>query len=205
MPKIREFITTAILAFMILPRIQAQPVSGVYDEGLIIAYDNKTNKISGYYENHTGWDNHRSTSRFSCIFYLQGKSGADKFIKIKTWYPDNPESVIFGVLKISDEKNKLSIKLNKEHGGCWNVQHFTDSTVNFDLTDRKNWLEIRIIRAERSYFYRKPDIKTRSTAYVINGDVIKVIKNKPEWTYVEYQNYNTGKITQGWIKTDSLF
>jgi len=192
-------ITAIILIFTISLQIQAAPIPGTYDEALVIAYDNKTDKISGYYENFSGWNERSGMPRFMCTFYLQGKPEADRPINIKTWYPGNPdpEAVISGTLKISADNKNLIIKLNKEHGGCWNVQHFTDSPVSFSLAKKKNWIGIRVARSKKTYFYRQPDAQTRRRAYVINGDVLKVIKNNTDWLYIEYLNINSGKTTQG--------
>ena len=46
-------------------------LSGEYDLGMKIAFDETTNKLTGYFENYTGWDEQTNLPMFSCIFYLE--------------------------------------------------------------------------------------------------------------------------------------
>ena len=47
-------------------------------------------------------------------------------------------------------------KLEDEHGGCCNVQHFASDQSTFELIEQGNWESIRIVASERSYFYNDP-------------------------------------------------
>ncbi len=184
-------------------------VSGYYDMSLVIAYNKKSRKISGYYEDFSGWDNSTNRPRFECSFYLEGIYEGSDLIKIRSWYPQedlNDEDIISGVLKLSDQKDKLYIKLDGEHGACSNVQNFTDGFVGFELEGHgRDWKDIRFVKSEKTYFYSKPSKQYKADSYVIRNDVLKVIKRKYDWSYIEYMNKYSGRIYRAWVKNDDLY
>lgn len=65
--------------------------SGEYEFGLKLAFNKETKILSGYFENHTGWDEQTNTPKFSCIFYIKGVANKNKF-KILTYYPESHPS-----------------------------------------------------------------------------------------------------------------
>jgi len=185
-----------------------QPNTGIYDEGLIIVFDPIDSVISGYYENYSGWNESSSSPKFSCTFYFSGKVGSELGINIKSWYPGNPDvkSIINGDLKLSDDLKSLSIRLESEHGGCWNVQHFADGEfVPFYFTKNTKWKDIRVVKSEKTYFHKEANDSSKRKAYVISGDVLKVVKVQNEWLLVEYKNNISDKGTSGWVKAGDLF
>jgi len=126
--------------------------TGEYDSGLKLAYDNKTNVLTGYFESYTGLDEATNNPKFSCIFYITGSIEGNIF-KIKTYYPsDKLDNAIFGTLELTDNKT-IKIKLPEEHGGCWNVQHFADEPVEFTLVKDLVWVQIRYVTTPKTYFY----------------------------------------------------
>ncbi len=183
-------------------------ISGIYDYGsLIIAYNKENGLVSGYYENHTGWDERTNSSRFACIFYFEGERASNSnLIRIKSWYPDEfpSEGSIYGDFKISDD-GKLLIKLDEDHGGCGNVQHFSGEFVDFSLEELKDWIAIRFVKSDKAHFYKNPNEKDVMKAYVIRGDVLKVLKIEGEWLYIEYHNLDSGKISKAWVKDGDLY
>ena len=88
-----------LLVFSTLSFCQQKIQSGEYENGLRIAYDGESKKITGYYENYTGFDENSKTPRFSCIFYIEGTVVGQKAI-IKTYFPENKN-----VRKISRRTN----------------------------------------------------------------------------------------------------
>lgn len=174
--------------------------SGAYDIGLKLAYDNKTNKLSGYFENYTGWDEETKSARFSCVFYIEGISEGTKF-KIKTYFPaDKAEDLIEGIIEIVNNKI-VKIKLPEEHGGCWNVQHFADEAAKFDIEKSTNWIQIRYTETDKTYFYGSKSINKKSKAYLVKGDFVCIDRIDGDWAYCTY----FGKTqTSGWIQLKDL-
>lgn len=175
-------------------------VSGEYNYGLKIAYDSKTNLINGYYENYTGWDDKTNNPRFSCIFYIEGKVESGKIV-IKTFSPTfEKEPKIEGSLEIVNNKT-IKIKLSEEHGGCWNVEHFVDEPVKFELGTQENWLQIRFVKAEKTYFYKNQNTSKKQKKYLIKGDFVCIEKIENDWAYCTYFGK---KISKGWIMLKEL-
>jgi hypothetical protein len=170
-------------------------VSGLYN-GMPIAYDKTTNIISGYFHEETGDD-----GKFSCVFYFLGKLNGNE-AKITSYYPDTPEEKIDGVLIISD--NEIKIKLEEEHGGCWNVQHFADAEpASFTMDEaHETWRAVDIVKSKKAYFYSKPQKGGRLSSYLIQGDDVAITGEQGDWYLVEYQGE---KIISGYIRKSDLY
>ena len=174
--------------------------SGEYDNSLRMAYDSESKKITGYYENYTGWDEETKAPRFSCIFYIEGTFVNQKAI-IKTYYPvDKNEDTIEGHIEIIDNET-LSIVLPEEHGGCWNVQHFADTPDKFKLIKEFNWIQIRYVNTEKSYFHKEKSDARKQKKYIIKGDIVYVEKIEGDWALCSYFGKKT---TKGWLKVADL-
>ncbi len=123
--------------FTMASDLSAAPRSGIYSDVLRLAYDAEQKKLTGYYENYTGWDAKTNSPQFSCTFYFVARDIYDSPVKIKTWPPGSKISdLIEGLLHWSDDQENLTIRLEEDHGGCWNVQHFSDESVSFKLTEQ---------------------------------------------------------------------
>ncbi|MES2575346.1 MAG: hypothetical protein V4572_10415 [Bacteroidota bacterium] len=175
--------------------------TGEYDSGLKLAYDNKTNKLTGYFESYSGWDERTKAPQFSCIFYIEGiiKNGK---AKIKTYYPlDELDETIIGTIEIINNKT-VKIKLPEDHGGCWNVQHFADyEPAQFDLEKNIPWIQIRYIVSKKAYFYSEKSTTKKQKAYLIRRDFICIEKIEGDWAYCVYHG---NKTTKGWMKLADL-
>ena len=184
-------------------------ISGYYDMSLAIAYDKESKKISGYYEDFSGWDNSTNSPRFDYSFYLEGIYEGSNLIKIRGWYPQedlSDEDIISGILKLSDKKDKLYIKLDEDSESYLNIQYFIDKFVEFELdSNGKEWKEIRFVKSEKTHFYSKADEQYKMNSYVIRNDVLKVIKRKFDWSYIEYKNRDSGEIYKAWVKNSDLY
>ena len=175
-------------------------LTGEYDLGLKIAYDNKINKLTGYFENYTGWDDATNTPSFSCVFYIEGVIEGN-MVKIKTYYPtDKSEDIISGKLEIMDSIT-VKIKLLEEHGGCWNVQHFADEPMKFSLEKKIAWVQIRFINTEKTCFYSEKSIDKKQKSYLVKNDFVCIDKIIDDWAYCTYYGK---KITKGWIRIEDL-
>ncbi len=195
-----------VLMFTMASGLSAAPRSGIYNDVLRLAYDAERKKLTGYYEDYTGWDEKTNSPSFSCVFYFAASDVYQSPVTIKSWFPGMKDSdLIEGRLQWSDDRENLTIRLKEEHGGCWNVQHFSDESVSFKLTEQADWVEIRVVKTSKAFFYRKPELGAKKRAYVIAGDVIMVSKHQAGWVYAEYENYDHGKLTKGWIRSNALF
>jgi hypothetical protein len=187
-------VISATLAF-------GQPViSGNYELGLKLSYDSTTKKITGYFENYTGWDDESKAPKFSCIFYIEGTLTGKKF-NIATYYPeDKKEDLINGTIQIITNK-KVQIKLPEDHGGCWNVQHFADAPADFALEKQQAWIQVRYVAIAKTYFYSNRSDDTRLNAYLVKNNFVCIGKIEQGWAYCTY--FGT-QITKGWIKLSDL-
>ncbi|MFP9112446.1 hypothetical protein ACLI1A_00785 [Flavobacterium sp. RHBU_3] len=173
-------------------------ISGSYDMDLKVAYNPDSKKITGYFESYTGDDG--GTPMFSCIFYLEGTLLTDT-AKVITFYPEEKvKDTISGYIYIQDNKN-ITIKLNDDHGGCWNVQHFKDEPVEFSLLEKQDYIQIRFADKDKVYFYDTPSEAKRRRAYVIKGNILYVEKLENGWALCTY--FGRKPVT-GWIKTSDL-
>lgn len=175
--------------------------SGEYDNGLRLAYDSQSNKITGYYENFTGWNEDTKTPRFSCIFYIEGDFSGQK-TTIKTYFPEDNknEDTIEGYMEVVNEET-INIKLPEDHGGCWNVQHFADKPEAFKLEKNFNWIQIRYVNTTKSYFYKEQSNDKKLKSYLIKGDIVFIEKIENEWVFCSYFGKKTIK---AWLKVSDL-
>jgi hypothetical protein len=188
--------------------LQAQVVSGDYDS-LLIGVDPAGGTITGYYANFAGLDESTGKPRFSCIFFLKGSMKGPPPYTIDTWFPADktPKDLITGSLTPveSDGAAALKIKLPKEHGGCWNVEHFADDDgASFQLEAPGKWKTIRVVSAQRAYFHDDASESKKRKAYAVKGNPLRVYESRPGWVYAEFGNPD-GKTTAGWIKESELF
>lgn len=174
-------------------------LSGEYNSGLKLAFDQKSNKLTGYFENYTGFDEKTFNPKFSCIFYIEGTIESKQF-KINTYFPNDTSFFVEGNIEIVDEKT-VKIKLAEEHGGCWNVQHFANEEVNFSLEKKAAWAQIRFVTAEKAYFYSSKSIDKIQKSYLIKNDFVCIEKIENDWAFCTYYG---NSITTGWIKTSDL-
>jgi hypothetical protein len=178
-----------------------QLISGDYDSESKLAFDPISKMVTGYYASYTGLDEKTQRPLFSCIFYIEGKVKSKKFA-IKTYFPDNKnDDIIVGTLEIINSKS-YKIKLPEEHGGCWNVQHFADEPVSFELNKKANWIQIRYVNKQKSYFYSGKSVSEKTKSYLVNGDFVCIEKIEQDWAFCIYFREETSK--KGWIKMDDL-
>ncbi len=175
-------------------------LSGEYDLGMKIAFDETTNKLTGYFENYTGWDEQTNLPMFSCIFYLEGIAKSD-IVKISTYYPEYKEDdIIEGTVEIINNKT-IRVKLSEEHGGCWNVQSFADESIEFELKNNISCIQIRYVNVVKTYFYSEKSIDKKQKAHLIKNDFVYVEKIDKDWAYCTFYGK---KQTKGWLKVSDL-
>jgi len=175
-------------------------ISGKYDDELHLAFNPNNNIVTGYFSSATGYDESTDKPKFTCVFYLEGKLENNK-VNIKTYYPLNKEGdLIAGTMNLIDSSH-LSIKLPEDHGGCWNVQPFSNDSINFQLSEKQNWVEIRYVISDKSYFYSEKNESAKKRAYLIKGDLVYIERIEDSWLYCHFYGNTT---TSGWIKNETL-
>lgn len=174
--------------------------SGEYEFGFKLAFDQKTKKLTGYFEDYTGWNEKTSRPIFSYIFYIEGQVTNNKFV-VLTYYPeDKKEDAIKGEIEIIGEK-AIRIKLSSEHGGCWNVQHFADEPVLFNMMKKTEWKQIKYVVTDKTYFYSEKLENKKLKAYLVKNDFVSIDRIEGNWAYCTFYG---NRITKGWIKTTDL-
>jgi hypothetical protein len=173
--------------------------SGEYDSGLKLAYDSKTNKLTGYFENYTGLDEKTGNPKFSCIFYIQGTITGSQFT-VDTYDPNNTSDIIKGNIQIINDKT-ATINLPKEHGGCWNVRHFAKEEVKFSLEKYIAWAQIRFIAIDKAYLHTDKSIDKKQISYLVKNDFVCIDKIEDDWAFCTYYGKT---IAKGWIRTSDL-
>lgn len=173
--------------------------SGDYN-GLLLAYDSNNQMITGYYEDHTGWDENTQSPKFSCIFYLEGKVIGSK-AEINTYHPGYrfyfPNK---GTIEINSDTSIVLNFHDPDAANCSNVRSF-EKASRFILNKKSSNKQIRYISKEKAYFHAKTNDNSRLRAYVIQGDIVYVEKTTNEWAYCSYSGK---KVTKGWIKLADL-
>lgn len=171
--------------------------SGDYGGGMLIGFDPSSRVISGYFRSFA------ANKQFSCIFFMKGKL-ADHHSEIETYFPEMTDDAIKGVL-IRESRDRFQVRLPREHGGCWNVQHFADKEqpAEFTLKAFHPWLSIAVVKRDRVYLFDSPTSAVHRNAYVVKGDGVGVRGIKPGWLQIDFIG-NTKPIS-GWIRKTDVF
>ncbi|UVW28280.1 hypothetical protein [Massilia sp. H6] len=189
-----------LIALVALPCVASPMASGDYD-GILVGVD-RNGILTGYFESSTG------AGQFSCIFFVSGKVTGSSSNRVQTWFPGDrdPKEVIRGVLKhvSSNGKPAVLLKLDEEHGGCWNVQTFASDPSTFVLTEQGRWESIRIIASKKAYFYDEPSSEKARKAYAVTGNALRVFETRDGWVKGEYVSPENRR-TRGWISERDLF
>lgn len=169
---------------------------GVYDE-LMLGYAPVSRTLTGYFSSSTG------AGQFNCIFYLEGRGdGAD--VRIETWFPKTPAQRIGGDLRVGTA-GRVTVVLDQEPGGCRMVNPFADKTqlASFDLAAAHDWIQVRVVRAAKSYFYDAPGAATHRKGYLVQGDGVGVKAIVSGWLQVDYPGPD--RMVSGWVREADLF
>jgi hypothetical protein len=199
-------ISTIALAFAALSALGAsEPKSG--DNGmLMVAVDPETRIITGYFNAYVGFDDPSEGPHFDCTFYFRSVAAGKQPYQIKSWFPGDEDSIA-GTIVFSAVGGKTSatIRLEEEHGGCWNVEHFADGPGSVQEPDSTGtWRSIRVVAAKRAYFFDTPIATKASRKYVTTGDAVRVYEKQADRVQAEFVN-ESGVRTKGWIREKDLY
>lgn len=180
------FLTTNLCMAQILE-------NGYYNNGISLCYIKESNSYKLYLETYRG-----SKSEYSCVLFFD--------IKNNGIYTIN-ENNISQTIKEGDftviNKNHFKFRLNQQVPECRNASPIDfEKYNNFSLVNRKNWIDIRLVTSEKCRFYKSNSYSSLTKAYIIKGDVVKVLKSDKNFLYVEYENFMNKKHSPVfiWIK-----
>lgn len=196
----KNLVILALALFAGEATIGQRLASGDYGFGLQIAVDSTTNKITGYYEMESGWDDNTKAPRFSCAFYVEGTVSGTK-VKIGTYDPGyKKDDLISGTLEIIGNK-QVKIKLDSDHGGCGMVHSFAGDPTDFSLEKPRAWIQVRYVTSVKTNFYSDKTEQSKLRSYLVQNNVVFVSRIEGEWGYCTYFGKKTGS---GWIKLTDL-
>lgn len=179
--------------------------SGNYGS-LNIAVDGK-GVLTGHFREGTG-DDGKGNPRFVCSFFIRGQRVDEGRFEIKTWHPEFPDEVIDGEVTASetDGRKGLTMRLDGEHGGCWNVAPVLKEPegVEFDLIKALNSTSVRMVASPKAYFHASASTKAKQRAFVVKNDSVSVIAVKGDWAEVVFSG-DAGKETRGWMPISSFY
>jgi hypothetical protein len=114
-----------------------------------------------------------------------------------------------GVL-IVQEKNEFYLRLYKPllGGDCNWILPFVvgarvretadDIIIPMKYPNVGNWIGVNVVNAKRAKFHSQPDAALVQKAFLVEGDVIYVYEERPDWYFVRFEEGK--KKTIGWIK-----
>jgi len=190
-----------ILFFFYITQGWAQLSSGIYSSGLHIAFDSTHQTITGYFEEYSGLEEETGQSKFSCIFFIHGKL-KNNFIPIKTYYPfEQNADTIIGYIKIITE-NSFEMKLDEEHGGCWNVTHFSDEPIIFTLEEKINRIQISYFIVPEMKIYSDFTSNKKLIHSIKSNQIINIEDKEKSWCRILVGGKSP---IRGWVSSKDLF
>ncbi len=202
MKRIVSFHTTLLL-FLLFPFSSgwAQLSSGTFSRGLQIAFDSTRQTVTGYFEEYSGYDDELEQPKFSCIFFIHGVL-KDSLIPIKTYYPfEQTQDTIHGYIRIIND-HSFEMKLEEEHGGCWNVSHFSDEAVVFNLDEKRNWLQVSYSIIPEMKIYSDSSSNKKLLLSVKNKMILFIDDKQNGWCRILIEGK---KPIQGWVTSKEIF
>lgn len=113
-------------------------------------------------------------------------------------------------VSIVQEKNAFYLRLSKKliDGDCNWILPFVVGARVFETADEVivpleypnvgDWIGVYVVNAKRAKFHSRPDVTTVQKAFLVEGDVIYVYEEQPEWYFVRFEEGK--RKTAGWIK-----
>jgi hypothetical protein len=197
----RHSVSLVLILFSAFFNLFSENMTGVYGP-LTLAHNEKSARLTGYFESRTGWDSRTRSPRYSCLFILIGEKCGTGY-RISLGYPGKPLS-IGGELQfeVLDGIPKAHLKLDDIPGGCGNAFPFDLARGNvFERDVRGEWIEIAVVSSQRAYFHTEPDAEMKREDYVVVDDILRIIQKENGWVFAEYVGET---ITRGWIRESDL-
>lgn len=125
-------------------------------------------------------------------------------IKIKVLNPfDLSKQPRDGTFKLHSEEDDIFYLVAELVGDCWDPQLGWSEIggppgISFVITEKKDWIEIRIADSEKVYFFNEKDESTIRKTYVVKGDPLLISEQDGEWLMATF--IGSKSETKGWIK-----
>jgi hypothetical protein len=176
-----------------------QVASGAYDNTLLVGVDPATGAVSGYFDM-----TQEGPPSVSCVFYLKGRL-AGGAAKVATFFPDDPRGDLIAGSLTSQGGGKVRVALPTEHGGCGNVWQFADTSqpADFALQKAMPWRSVRVVKADKAYFYAAPGAAAHGKAYIVKGDGVGVRAAQAGWAQADF--VGASHTSSGWLRESDLY
>ncbi|MCB9640051.1 MAG: hypothetical protein H6728_04535 [Myxococcales bacterium] len=190
------------------PSFTPKGIAGYYDQAMSLGIDHKNGLLTGYYHTAIGYNPITKGPSAECTFQIHGRFEKDHY-KLKTWYPSDKE-VITGTLRFLQEKGRIlaHLRLDQEHGGCGRASPLVADKqgVKFTLTRPNHALFVRVVKVPKVHFYPQPLQKKQRKAYILQRQMVEILKIQKGWSFARYANDQTPpKITKGWLPDAAFF
>jgi hypothetical protein len=169
---------------------------GAYDNTLILGVDPASGTVTGYFNMHQD-----GPPTFDCIFYLKGRAGGP----VATYYPGDPKGDLIKGALTAQGAGKVRVALPTEHGGCGNLWQFADKTqpADFELQKALPWTSVRVIKADKAYFYPAPGAATHGHAYLVKDNGVGVRAIQGGWVQADF--VGDTRTSSGWLREADLY
>lgn len=180
-------------------------ISGRYSE-ISIAMDSN-NSVTGVYEYYDNWDEKFKEYTEQNVFYFEGKL-EDNVILVKTAWPTS-EQRLLGKIKVTEKGNTkfLNLVLNNAPNGYAAEDLTREGGFIKKLDQKKDWIQVRLVKSSRSRLYNAPDVSTARKGYLVKNDIVKVITvTQSGWMKIEYNPKNdNSKSTIVWMREEDFY
>jgi hypothetical protein len=154
-----------------------------------------------------------------CIFYFyQLEKKTNDHIPIRTYESDGayPESAsdVQPNGKVYISSSRWTLQASDLNAGCTMKANivfpdFTSmakekNTNSFKFIKAIEGIEIKILENKHFFYDQDKGSFIERKTYLIEGDIVTILREQDEYSFVQYTNPNTSKLTQGWIKSNDM-
>ncbi|HVK93313.1 MAG TPA: hypothetical protein VM571_01140 [Noviherbaspirillum sp.] len=182
--------------------------SGLYGESLELAINPSEKTVSGFFESEGGYNPQTDRMTWRCSFYFSGKIKTDGDSDIVAVAVGLMNKGIFskGTLTTAETPTPaVMLKLERILPGCSRGEDFlSENPPTIFFSERKKWIEFRMVSTRQSYFYKTPFVQNQTKAYVTCGDIVVVMDKEPKSDRVQVDYQGLKRATSGWIRQADL-
>lgn len=177
--------------------------AGLYDETALAISTEDT--ITGAFEYYDAWSDKYKAYMRVCKFYFKGKLRGDSVAAIDASWPGSDQHMK-GTLKFwtEDTTRKMSMVLDDIPYGYAQIDFEKEGEYVRALGEARPWIKIGIVQAEKCRLYNGPDTAQMQRAYIVEGDIVKVLEQQGDWCHIEYSAPNSSKSLFAWIREEDL-
>lgn len=177
--------------------------------------DPRTQQVTGYVSAHRTGPGRTD----SCEFMFRGRLSSDGKARLAIIDPlkEDPGSqgtagIEAALLSVSNKTVKMHVPKSLAPGDCDWILEFLEGpnvtttaralSISADIERSGAWIALARIRSKRAFFHRMPDTRTVRKAYVVAGDLVYVMEEKPGWYHVRYGD--AAKASAGWVRASDI-